>query len=162
MPLQPGDVAPDLTLLDHDLRRVSLADYRGSPLVLFFFPLAFSDTCTEEMCTVAEDFSAYRELDGQVVGISVDSPYVLQRFREECGAEFPFLSDFHREAAEGFGVLRAEPLRSGLRGTSERATFVLDAEGRVTYGWVGEHPGLQPPFAEVKEALQQARHGSLR
>ncbi len=159
MPLQPGDPAPDLTLLDHDLRRVSLADHGGSSLVLFFFPLAFSDTCTEEMCTVAEDFSAYDELDAQVVGIGVDSPYVLGRFRQECGAEFPFLSDFHREAAEAFGVLRSEPLRSGLRGTSERAAFVLDAEGRVAYGWVGEHPGLLPPFDEIKQAVRQLRRG---
>lgn len=159
MPLQPGEPAPDLTLLDHDLRRVSLSDYRGNPLVLFFFPLAFSDTCTEEMCMVAEDFRAYRELDAQVVGISVDSPYVLQRFRTEVGAEFPFLSDFHREAAEGFGVLRSEPLRSGLRGTSERATFVLDAEGRVAYRWVGEHPGVLPRFDEINEALQQLQRG---
>lgn len=162
MPLQPGEKAPELMLLDHNLQRVALADYRGKPLVLFFFPLAFGDTCTEEMCTVAEDFRAYQELNGEVAGISVDSPYALNRFREACGADFSFLSDFHREAASAFGVLRQAPLRSGLRGTSERAAFVLDADGTVAYSWVGEHPGVQPPFEEIKMALFSLHRAARR
>ncbi len=157
MRLQPGDRVPDLTLLGHDMRPASLADYRGQPLVVLFFPLAFSSTCTEEMCTVSEDFAAYRGLGAEVVAVSVDSPYTLNRFRQECNADFPFLSDFHREAAAAFGVLREAPLRSGLRGTSERAAFVIDPEGKVVYSWVGEHPGVLPPFEEIKEAVKEVR-----
>ncbi len=157
MPLQPGERLPALTLLDHDKQQVALAELRGRPLVVLFFPLAFSSTCTEEICTVAEDFGAYRDLDAEVVAISVDSPYVLNRFRQDCNATFPFLSDFHREAAEAFGVLRTAPLRSGLRGVSERAAFVIDPEGRVAYAWVGEHPGLLPPFEEIKEEVRRVK-----
>lgn len=157
MPLQPGELVPEVKLITHDMQWITLAAFRGEPLVLFFFPLAFSDTCTQEMCTVAQDYGAYHDLGAQVAGVSVDSPYVLERFRAESGAGFPFLSDFHREAAEAFGVLRTAPLRSGLRGTSERAAFVIDAESRIAYTWVGEHPGLLPPFAELKQALQRLR-----
>ncbi len=153
MPLQPGDNLPDLILPDQDRQPVALAGYRGRPLVVLFFPLAFSSTCTEEMCTVAEDLGAYRDLGAEVVGISVDSPYALNRFRQECNADFPFLSDFHREAAEAFDVLRSGPVGPGLYGVSERAAFVIDTEGTVVYSWHSTNPSELPPFEKIKAAL---------
>lgn len=156
MPLQPGDPAPNVSLVSHENRQISLADFAGQPLLVLFFPLAFTSTCTEELCTVGNDLAAYQALDARVVAVSVDSPFVLKRFREECGASFPFLSDFHREAAEAFGVLRAQPLGPGLRNTSERAAFVLDGGGTIRYAWHSTNPSVLPPFGEIKEALQSA------
>ena len=153
-PLQPGDKAPDVTLPSHTKEQVALADFRGKPLVVHFFPLAFSSTCTEQICTTGEDLDAYREMDADVVAISVDSPYALARFREECGAKFPFLSDFHREASEAFGVLREAPLGPGLRNTSDRAVFVIDPDGTITYTWHSTNPSLLPPFEEIKAAVR--------
>lgn len=154
MPLQPGDAAPDVKLPSDALETVSFTDFAGErPVVVLFFPLAFTSTCTEEMCTMAEDMSAYRELDAQVLAVSVDSPFVLQRFKKECGADFPFLSDFNREAARAFGVLRPEPLGPGLLGTSDRSAFVIGRDGKVSYTWFSKNPGLLPPFEEIKEAL---------
>jgi len=154
MPLQPGDKAPDVRLPDQEHRPVSLAEYRGRPVVVLFFPLAFSSTCTEELCTVRDDLASYRDLHAEVVAVSVDSPYVLKRYREEIGADYPFLSDFNREASRAFGVLRTAPVGPGLLHASERAAFVIDRSGLVSYAWVGAHPGLLPPFEEVKAAVR--------
>lgn len=155
--LQPGDPAPEIRLPAHDRTEAALADYLGTTLVVVFFPLAFTSTCTEELCTFGDDLASYDEMGASVVAISVDSPYVLARYREECGAEFPFLSDFHREAAERFGVLRPEPLGVGLRNTSNRSVFVIDPTGVVRYAWMSKNPNVLPPFEEVKAAVRAIR-----
>lgn len=151
--LQPGDAAPNVTLTRDDSRTtVTLSEYLGDgPVLLLFYPLAFSSTCTREMCAVADDFAAYRDLGATVLAISVDSPYANAAFARATGAGFPFLSDFNREASAAYGVLR-ESLGE-LRGVSERAAFVIDREGVITYAWVGEHPGVFPPLDEIKGAL---------
>ena len=159
MPLSAGSTVPDLSLPAHDGCPISLAGAsREGPGVLLFFPLAFTDTCAEELCTVGDDLGSYAALDARVFAISVDSPYVLERFRTECGADYPFLSDFNREASEAFGVLRTAPLGPGLRGVCDRAVFVVH-EGVVRYAWHSTNPGLLPPFAEIKEALAEIRSG---
>lgn len=153
MVLQPGAEAPDVMLTKDDARTaVVLSQYMGEqPLVLLFFPLAFSSTCMEELCEVAEDYAAYQELGARVVAVSVDSPYTNVRFARETGAPFPILSDFNRAASRAFGVLRE---RLGhLEGVSERAAFVMDAEGTIAYTWVGENPGAYPPMDEIKAAV---------
>lgn len=156
-PLPPGARSPDVSLPSHEKVEIALSSYLGSALVVVFFPLAFTSTCTEELCTLAEDLSAYADLGAEVVAISVDSPYVLARYRAECGAAFPFLSDFHREAAEAFGVLRVEPVGPGLRNTSDRSVFVIDGAGVIRYVWMSKNPDALPPFDEIKEALRKLR-----
>lgn len=159
MSLSPGVRAPDASLTEGDSRTaVSLSDHVGQgPLVLLFYPLAFSSTCTEELCTVAEDYEAYGRLGARVLAISVDSPYVAERFRQECGATFPFLSDFNREASRAYHVLRSTV--GELQDVSERAVFVIDSRGIITYVWVGEHPGVFPPLDDIKRAVTSARAG---
>lgn len=155
MPLKQGDCAPSVTLPSHTGDPVSLPElWSERPVVVLFFPLAFTSTCTEQLCTVGDDLAAYRELDAQPVAVSVDSPFVLARFRTECNADYPFLSDFNREASEAFGVVREAPLGPGLRGASDRAAFVIDRSGRVAYAWHSTNPGLLPPFDEIKDALK--------
>lgn len=153
MPLKTGDSVPDVTLVSHDNQQVALADLNGRPLLVLFFPLAFTSTCTEELCTIGNDLAAYQALNARVVAVSVDSPFVLKRFRDDCGADFLFLSDFHREAAEAFGVLRTSPLGPGLRNVADRSAFVIGADGTVRYAWHSTNPGLLPPFDEIKRAL---------
>jgi peroxiredoxin len=154
MPLQPGDAAPDVTLPSSDKQQVSLASlWSEQPLVLMFFPLAFTSTCTEELCTVRDDIGAYTGLGSRVAAVSVDSPYVLDRYKKEIGADYLFLSDFNREASTAFGVLREAPVGPGLRNASDRATFVIGTDGRVKYAWHSTNPSLLPPFDEIKQAL---------
>ncbi len=152
MAIKVGERAPDFALQIRPNEKVSLGDYLGEQsVVLLFFPLAYSSVCTAEICGVAEDYSAYRELGAQVLGISVDSPFVNQKFAEDCKAPFPILSDFNKEAIQAYGVLREDLI--GLRGVSNRAAFVIGRDGKVAYAWVTENPGDMPPFEEIKGAL---------
>lgn len=154
MALQKGEKAPDVTLPSHDNRQVSLAEeWSQGPVVLLFFPLAFTSTCTREMCTVRDDIGSYTGVNGRVIAVSVDSPFVLARFREEIGANYLFLSDFNREASQAFGVQRQGPLGPGLMGASDRAAFVIGQDGTIRYAWHDTNPGLLPPFDEIKAAL---------
>jgi glutaredoxin-dependent peroxiredoxin len=154
MGLQPGERAPDVTLPSHEHQQVALSSlWRNGPAVLFFFPLAFSSTCTEELCSVRDDLAGYAGLNATVAAISVDSAYVLKRFREELGADYLFLSDFNREASTAFGVLRTAPLGPGHRSASDRAAFVVGSDGIVRYAWHETNPSLLPPFDEIKAAL---------
>jgi peroxiredoxin len=154
MPLQIGDQAPDVTLPAHDNQQVSLGSLYGEQAtVVVFFPLAFTSTCTEELCTFRDDLAVYNGLGAQVAAISVDSPFVLDRFRKEIGADYLFLSDFNREASRAFGVLREAPLGPGLRDVSDRSVFVVNTDRTVRYVWHSSNPSLLPPFDEIREAL---------
>src|SRR5262245_6029109 len=152
MALKVGDKAPDAIVFPKPREPAHLSEYSDKPVVLLFFPLAFSGVCTKEMCTVAEDYSAYEELGTQVIGISIDSPWVNQKFAEACNATFPIVSDFNKEASTAYDVLREE--LGGLKGVSERAAFVIGRDGRIAYAWVGENPGVFPPLEEIKEAVR--------
>ena len=156
MPLRAGDRAPEFELPSHESKMVSLESFRGRPVVLLFFPAAFSSVCTAEVCAVGEDFEVYREIGAEVLAISVDSPYALNRFREDCGVDFTFLSDFHREATKLYGVLREGILGPGLREVADRSAFVIDGEGLVRFAWHSTNPGQLPPFEEVREAARAA------
>ena len=150
MPISVGDTAPDFELV-HRIGEpsVRLSKYRGEkPVVLLFFPLAFSSVCTDELCAVADDYSAWTDLNAEVIGVSVDSPFVNQRFAKECGAEFPVLSDFNTEASTAYGVRNDDFF--GMKGVANRSAFVVDAEGTVRYAWVSEDAGILPDFDEIK------------
>ncbi len=152
MALAVGTKAPDFTLPSIPGETVTLSALRGHPVVLLFYPAAFTGVCTKEMCAVRDDFSSYEALGAQVLAISVDMPFSAQKFRAETGATFPFLSDFNKTATRDYDVYR-EAFAFGLVGVSERAVFVIDAEGTITYAWVGEHPGIFPDLDAVKAAL---------
>lgn len=153
MAIEVGDRAPDFTLQARPNELVSLRDHLGDEaVVLLFFPLAYSGVCTEEMCTVAEDYDSYRELGAKVLGISVDSPFVNQKFAADCKAPFPILSDFNKEAVRAYGVLRDDLI--GLKGVANRSAFVIDKDGKVVYAWVTETPQEMPPFDEIKAAVK--------
>ncbi|HET6638023.1 MAG TPA: redoxin domain-containing protein, partial [Gemmatimonadota bacterium] len=120
-------------------------------------PLAFSSVCTEEMCAVRDDWSAWTELEADVFGISVDSPFVTRRFREELGLPFPLLSDFNHDVGAAYGVLYEDYF--GLRGVARRAAFVVGTDGRIAYAWVSERDDVLPDFGEVKAAVRDAGRG---
>lgn len=134
---------------------IDLADHLGSePIVLLFFPLAFSSVCTAELCRFRDDWDAFAALDAAVFGISVDSPFVTQRFRAEENLPFPILSDFNRAVSRDWGVLYEEVM--GLRGVSKRAAFVIGRDGRVAYAWVTEDAHVEPDYDEVRQAVADA------
>ena len=128
------------------------AQFADGPVVLLFFPLAFSPVCTEEFCTIRDDWSKWTELDAKVFGISIDSPFVVQKFREAEGIPFPLLSDFNKEVAAKYGALHEDLM--GLKGVTKRAAFVVDRSGQITYAWISEDPGQQIAFEEILAAVR--------
>lgn len=154
MAVEVGQQAPDVTLVNADRKAVRLSEVRGRPVVLAFFPGAFTSTCTREMCTFRDKMAAFNALDAQVIGISVDMPFAQKAFAEQHGLNFPFLSDYNREAVRAFAV--EDPNFAGglLPGVAMRSVFVLDREGVVRYAWVAPTQGTEPDYAAVEEAVR--------
>jgi peroxiredoxin len=151
-----GDTAPVFALPAAPGESVDVGARIGSrPVVLLFFPLAFSSVCTEELCAVRDDWSAWAELDAEVFGISIDSPFVTRRFREELGLPFPLLSDFNHDVGAAYGVLYEDYY--GLRGVARRAAFVVGIDGRIAYAWVSDRDDVLPDFDAVRGAVRAAR-----
>jgi glutaredoxin-dependent peroxiredoxin len=151
-----GDPAPDFTLpwkIGEPPFRLHERLSQG-PVVLFFYPLAFSPVCTDEICAVSDDLSAWGELNATVVGISVDSIWVNRRFARECGADFPLLSDFNREVCTAYGVRSDDYF--GMKGVSKRAAFVVARDGTVAWSWVTEDDSVLPDLEAVRAALARS------
>lgn len=156
MPLTTGERAPGFSLPAAPGEVVDVGERIGQrPVALLFFPLAFSSVCTEELCAVRDDWSAWEALDADVYGVSADSPFVTRRFREELGLPFPLLSDFNHEVGAAYGVLYEDYF--GLKGVARRAAFVVDADGRIAYVWVSERDDVLPDLHAVREAIRTAR-----
>jgi peroxiredoxin len=152
MPLKAGDKAPLFTLYSDKQEKVNLTDYRGRRLVVLFFPLAFTSVCTEEMCTMRDTLTEYNDLNTSVVGISVDSPFTLAKFREMEQLNFPLLSDFNKEVSRQYGALY-DTFALGMQGVSKRAAFVIDEEGVIRYAEVLESAGDQPDYSAIQTTL---------
>ncbi|MHC4219696.1 MAG: redoxin domain-containing protein [Planctomycetota bacterium] len=152
MAVQKGDPAPPIKLPAKFGEEVE-ARIGHDKVVLLFFPLAFSPVCTDEMCHMRDTWTQWEGLDAQVLGISVDSPFVTDRFRADQNIPFPILSDFNKNAAANYGVLY-EDLK-GLKGVAKRSAFVIGSDGKVAYSWVTEDPTVQVPFEELKAALEK-------
>ena len=155
MPPTTGDLAPPFALPAAPGEVVEVGAGIGErPIVLLFFPLAFSSVCTEELCAVRDDWGAWTDLDADVFGISVDSPFVTRRFREELSLPFPLLSDFNHDVGAAYGVLYEDYF--GLRGVARRAAFVIGRDGRIAYDWVSERDDVLPDFLAVRKAVRKA------
>jgi glutaredoxin-dependent peroxiredoxin len=152
-PPRPGEEAPDFTLHDTGWKPVRLQECRGHTVILAFFPAAFSGVCTAELGTLRQNLSALRELDAHVIGISVDLPYTLKRFKLEEQLTFALLSDFDRAVIRDYGIMDAD--FNGFRsGVARRSVFIIDGDGKIAWSWVCENQGQQPDYAEVLAAVE--------
>lgn len=154
MALQIGDKAPAFTLVSSDKKEVSLSDYAGKKLVILFFPMAFTGVCTTELCTMRDDITSYNNLGADVVAISVDSPFTLDKFKQEQQLNFPLLSDFNKEVSTAYDSIYDEFVL-GLKGVSKRSAFVVGGDGIIQYAEVLESAGDLPNFDAIKAALAQ-------
>ncbi len=153
MAIQTGQQAPEFTLRDSDKQEVKLSDYKGKNVVLLFFPLAFTGVCTAELCALRDNMTTYNNLDAQVLAISVDSLFTLDKFKKEQGFNFPLLSDFNKEVSAAYGSLY-ENFVLDMKGVSKRSAFVLDKAGVVQYAEVLEDAGKIPDFEKIQQSLQ--------
>ncbi|SMC52836.1 redoxin domain-containing protein [Pedobacter africanus] len=153
MALQIGDQAPDFKLFSSELKEVSLSDYKGRKLVVHFFPMAFTGVCTAQLCTMRDSFGYYEGMNADVVGISVDSPFTLAKFKEDQAYQFPLLSDFNKEISKAYGAFY-EDFVFNLKGVSKRAAFVIDEAGKIIHAEVLEDAGNMPDFDAIKKSIE--------
>jgi peroxiredoxin len=156
MALQKGTKAPNFTLYDSEKKQVSLHDFAGKNVLILFFPLAFSSVCTKELCSIRDDISNYGNLNAQVLGISVDSLYSLDKFRKEQQLNFPLLSDFNKDVSKAYDVLYDVFPAFDMKGVSKRAAFVINKDGVIVYSEARDIPSELPDFEMIKAALHQA------
>jgi len=144
-----GELAPDFTLDSTAGAPIALSGYRGRQNVLLaFFPLAFTSTCTAELCDFSADFDRFAGESVAVLPISVDSVPTLAEFRRKHDMRVDLLSDFRRDVSRAYGVLNPE------RFFSNRAYFLIDGEGRVAWAHVEETPGQKRTNAEILEHVR--------
>src|SRR5436189_4789140 len=151
MSVDVGSRAPDFTLPDQDRRMVTLSAERGHPVVLAFFPAAFSGVCTNELCTFRDNLAKLNSAKAKDFGISVDTFITLKAFQTDQKLTFPLLSDFNKQAIRDYGVFNQDMI--GLKGIARRAVFVLDGHGVVRYREVLEDARNEPNYQKVFYAL---------
>jgi len=153
MNIAAGQAAPDFTLYDTGKNKISLHDLKGQNVVLLFFPLAFTGVCTKELCSVRDNISLYNNANATVLGISVDSLYVLNKFKDEQALNFTLLSDFNKSASAAYNVLYDVFPAFEMQGVSKRAVFVIDKEGVIKYAEVCAVPADLPDFDAIQATL---------
>jgi len=129
--IEQGDKAPDFALPDQDGREVKLSDFRGEPVVVYFYPKADTPGCTTQACGVRDHERDYGHASAVVLGISPDKPSKLKRFQEKQSLNFPLLSDEDHAVAEAYGVWVQKSMYGKTYLGNERTTFVVDPTGKV-------------------------------
>jgi peroxiredoxin len=138
-----GQEAPDFTARDENNKEVKLSELRGSPVVLVFYPLDFSGFCTQEMCAIRDDYSAFQAKGAHVFGISRDSTFTHKAFKEKEGLTHSLLADMKGDVAKLYGCWNE------AIGIADRMTVVIDKDGKITY-MIHNNPGQ---IRDQKEAL---------
>jgi len=138
-----GQVAPDFTLPSTSGEKVTLSSLRGKPVLIAFFPLAFSGTCTAQLCDMRDDHAQFADRGVVVLPISVDSTYTLKEYKAKHGMKVDLLSDFKRDVSRLYGVLLDD------RFYSNRAYFLLDRDGVIRWAHVEINPSHKREDAEI-------------
>jgi len=145
-----GEQAPDFTLKSTSGESVTLSSFRGKqPVLLAFFPLAFTSTCTAELCEMSEDYDGYAAAGVAILPISVDSVPTLREFKRQHSMRTELLSDFKREATNAYGVMWQDAFYSN------RSYFLIDRDGVVRWAHVEQNPGQKRTTAEIREQIEK-------
>ena len=153
MTIEIGQPAPDFTLFDSTKNKITLSDMKGQSVLLLFFPLAFTSTCTAELCSIRDNISFYNNVNAKVFGISVDSLHTLAKYKADQNLNFTLLSDFNKEVSSLYGSLY-EMFGYNMKGVSKRSAFVMDKDGIVRYAEVLENASEQPNFKNINLTLE--------
>ena len=152
MSIAVGAKAPGFTLPNEDREPVSLsAELKKGPVVLAFFPAAFSSVCTTEMCTFRDSAAELNKVGANVLGVSVDTFFALKAWKDANHLNFPLLSDFNKSVIRQFGVVNPDMI--GLKDIAKRAVFVIDKSGAVRHAEVLDDARNEPDYGKVKQAL---------
>jgi peroxiredoxin len=156
MNIHTGLASPDFSLFDSEKNKFTLSDQKGNNVLLLFFPLAFTSTCTAELCSVRDNLSFYNNVNAKVFGISVDSINTLAKYKNEQQLNFTLLSDFNKEVSALYESLY-EQFSYNMKGVSKRSAFVIDQTGIIRYAEVLENAGLQPDFVKINSILSELK-----
>ena len=156
MKIEIGQAAPDFTLYDSAKNKVTLSDLKGQNVLLLFFPLAFTSTCTAELCSIRDNISFYDNANAKVFGISVDSLYTLAKYKADQNLNFTLLSDFNKDVSSLYGSLY-EVFGYNMKGVSKRSAFVIDKNGVIQYAEVLENASEQPNFKNITLTLESLK-----
>jgi peroxiredoxin len=156
-PLAPGTVAPDFALPSTPDQKVSLAEFRGQPVILAFYPEDWSPVCSDQLALYQELLPEFQRFDAELVGISVDGVWCHLAFAKDRNLRFPLLADFEPKGE----VSRAYHVYRSREGTSERALYVIDAEGVVLWSYVSP-VGINPGADGILRALEELQSGTGR
>ena len=152
MSVDVGTKAPDFTLPNQDRESVTLSEeLKKGPVVLAFFPAAFSSVCQNEMCTFRDSLSDLKKVSATVLGISVDTFFAQKAWADQHKLNFPLLSDFNKDVIRKYGVVNPDMI--GLKDISKRAVFVIDRSGVVRHREVLDDARNEPNYDKVKQAL---------
>ncbi len=155
-----GNAAPDvsapMTKPDGNIETFTLAEaLEDGPVVLAFFPGAFTSVCTGEMVTFRDRLDGLTEAGASLYGVSIDTPFALGEFAEQNDLNFPLISDSNKALIESYDVsMDFDAL--GIRNVAKRAVFVIDEDGTITYAWVSDDPGVEPDYDAVEAAAADA------
>ncbi|MFC5973856.1 redoxin domain-containing protein [Halomarina salina] len=154
-----GDSAPDFTrkVATGDTEEFTLSERTGDgPLVLASFPGAFTPPCSNEMVALEDHLDDYEDAGATLYGLSADSPFCLNAFRDEQDLSFDLVSDMSGDVIEEYGLSMDAP-DLGLYGAANRAVYVLDDSGTVTYAWEADDPAEEEPdYDELLDAIESA------
>lgn len=153
MPISTGTYAPDFTLPDESNTLRRLSDFRGRPVVLYFYPKDDTPGCTTEACNFRDDYSAYAEADVIILGVSPDSPEEHSKFKAKYGLQFPLLADDGHKVCEQYGVWGLKKNMGREYEGVLRTTFLIDSQGRVARVFENVRPA-----EHSKEVLAAIRH----
>jgi peroxiredoxin len=152
MSVEIGSEAPDFTLPNQDRQPVRLSqELAKGPVVLAFFPAAFSSVCEKELCTFRDGMAALSSAKSQVLGISVDTFFALKAWADRQKFGFPLLSDFNKEVITVYGVVNPDMI--GLRNIAKRAVFVISPDGIVRHREVLDDARNEPDYGKVHQTL---------
>ncbi len=153
MSIAIGQPAPDFTLYDSEKKQVTLSDLKTHNVLLLFFPLAFTKTCTEELCHIRDNITWYNNVDARVLGISVDALHTLARYKADQQLNFTLLSDFNKEVSRLYDTIY-EIYSYNMKGVSKRSAFIIDKNGDIRYSDVLENAGDLPDFDAIQLVLK--------
>ena len=146
--LKPGDAAPEFQLPDQHGKTVSLADFGGQKLLVYFYPRADTPGCTRQACSIRDAREELRDLGLAVVGISPDQPGKQQKFDDKYGLSFPLLADPDHRVAEAYGAWGEKTLYGKKSMGIIRSSFLIDAAGKIAAAWYGVKPEDTVPKAQ--------------
>ena len=156
MNIEIGNPEPDFTLYDSAKNKISLSDMKGQNVLLLFFPLTFTSTCTAELCSIRDNISFYNNVNAKVFGISVDSLHTLAKYKSDQNLNFTLLSDFNKDVSSLYGSLY-EMFGYNMKGVSKRSAFIIDKDGMIRYAEVLENASEQPNFKNIALTLESLR-----